>query len=483
MTTHKIQFIKTSIGRLLFKINTAKILLKNNTKAIAISFGLIILLGMTSCEDFVQVDPPKTSLSANAVFENDKDALSVVAGVYSRMYQGSNLITSSITTLTGMYSDELINHYNQTHYMEIFQNQITASNSNISSMWAEFYRYIYTANAILEGIEGSDKLSEAVKKVLEGEARFIRAFCYFYLVNLFGDVPIVTATDYNENSVLSRNTVTEVYDLIINDLLIAEDILDKDYQSSQRIRPNAFTVSALLARAYLYTEDWANAELMAGKIIDEVGLYNLDADLNNVFLIASTETIWQVEAVFSPFNTFDGINYILTRKPTYGVSMTPELANAFDPDDNRSTHWVGFISPGGEDYYFAYKYKVRYSYDSPTEYLKVFRLAEQYLIRAEARAQQGDITGAQADINAIRNRAGLTDTPANDVNSLLLAIEQEKRFELFVEWGHRWFDLKRTNRAEAVLTGKPNLDANDLLFPIPLQEILNNPNMTQNPGY
>ena len=163
--------------------------------------------------------------------------------------------------------------------------------------------------------------------------------------------------------------------------------------------------------------------------------------------------------------------------------MTPELANAFDPDDNRRTHWVGFISPGGEDYYFAYKYKVRYSYDPPTEYLKVFRLAEQYLIRAEARARQGDITGAQADINAIRNRAGLTDTPANDLNSLLLAIEQERRFELFVEWGHRWFDLKRTNRVETVLTGKPNLDATDLLFPIPLQEILNNPNMTQNPGY
>lgn len=115
----------------------------------------------------------------------------------------------------------------------------------------------------------------------------------------------------------------------------------------------------------------------------------------------------------------------------------------------------------------------------------VFRLAEQYLIRAEARAQQGDATGAKADINAIRNRAGLPDTDADGQASILAAIEHERRIEFFTEWGHRWFDLKRTGRADAVLSPiKPNWQSTDVLFPIPLQEIENNPNLLpQNAGY
>jgi hypothetical protein len=114
----------------------------------------------------------------------------------------------------------------------------------------------------------------------------------------------------------------------------------------------------------------------------------------------------------------------------------------------------------------------------------MLRLAEQYLIRAEARAQLENIPGAQEDLNAIRSRAGLPDTDADDKASLLLAIERERQAELFAEGGHRWLDLKRTNRADAVLGPlKADWQTPDALFPIPDAERQLNPNLTQNDGY
>jgi hypothetical protein len=115
----------------------------------------------------------------------------------------------------------------------------------------------------------------------------------------------------------------------------------------------------------------------------------------------------------------------------------------------------------------------------------VLRLAEQYLIRAEARARLGKVPESQADINAIRSRSGLSNTTAADPAALLLAIEKERQVELFSEWGHRWLDLKRTGRADAVLGAEKPTDwqPTDALYPIPQNEILSNPLLTQNLGY
>src|SRR5690606_19066848 len=110
--------------------------------------------------------------------------------------------------------------------------------------------------------------------------------------------------------------------------------------------------------------------------------------------------------------------------------------------------------------------------------------AEQYLIRAEARAQLSNIAGAQADLNKIRIRAGLGETLASSQNELLTAILQERRFELFTEHGHRFFDLKRTGNLDNVLGSKPGWNTTDRLFPLPEKELLLNPNLLpQNPGY
>lgn len=107
-----------------------------------------------------------------------------------------------------------------------------------------------------------------------------------------------------------------------------------------------------------------------------------------------------------------------------------------------------------------------------------------YLIRAEARAQQNNISGAQSDLNAIRTRAGLPNTTATTQAQLLSALEHERWVELFTEWSDRWFNLRRLNKSTAVLSLiKPAWQPHQQLYPIASSFMTSNPNLTQNPGY
>jgi hypothetical protein len=228
-------------------------------------------------------------------------------------------------------------------------------------------------------------------------------------------------------------------------------------------------------------EDWINAEAQATSIISNTATYELLSDLTIIMAKNNKEAIWQHHYTSYPV---DFSYFYLFSAPPDANSLTTSLVNSFEPGDRRRVDWIDSITDGVDTYYFAKKYN---SYVENAEYSTVFRLGEQYLIRAEARAQQNNIAGAQEDLNTIRNRATLGNTPATDRESLLLAIEQERKVELFTEHGHRWFDLKRTKRADAVLAAIKggNWDATDILYPIPEKQILNDPAMKdqQNLGY
>jgi hypothetical protein len=173
---------------------------------------------------------------------------------------------------------------------------------------------------------------------------------------------------------------------------------------------------------------------------------------------------------------------------SYPVYLSSAIVNSFESQDKRKTEWVGTVTYDGTTYCFPNKYKIAQGVDAPsTEYSTIFRLAEQYLIRAEARTHLGDFAGAQEDLNMIRHRAGLPNTSASDEASLLAAIEQERKVELFTEYGHRWFDLKRTNKADTVLSAIKGAtwQSTDQLYPIPAREMAKSPSLQghQNPGY
>lgn len=199
------------------------------------------------------------------------------------------------------------------------------------------------------------------------------------------------------------------------------------------------------------------------------------------------EAIWQL-APNNAGNTNEGNLFILLEAPPssflYPVYLDKTIVDAFAPEDLRLSHWVGVFESGGDMYHYPFKYKVRLSTSEPTEYSTVLRLSEQYLIRAESQIHREKLQDGLSDLNVVRVRAGLFGLPMGSGTELMDALFEERRKELFTEWGHRWFDLKRSDRTESVLTPKkPQWQATDVLYPIPEQELGRVPNMEQNEGY
>lgn len=445
-------------------------------------FGWILLTG--SCKKAVTVDLPGDYLVSGAVFNSDRSAQSAMAGIYSQLMQ-TNLQfgNNAITVFGGLLSDEL--HTNVTGAIEEFYtNSVGISNSVVqSNFWSVAYKSIYQTNALLEGLAASTGVSNPVKQQLSGEARFLRAYFYSYLVRLFGDVPLITGTDYRVNAVKERTPTADIYAQIKEDLQVALTDLPAAYPATGRSRPNRWTAAALLARVSLFMNDPTTAAQQAGAVIQS-GVYSLSPSTANVFLATSNETLWQLVPVQPNYNTWDGNLFISNSGIIPSYTVSPGLLAAFENGDQRKTQWLKNTTVNSVVYSHPFKYKVKTS-ATVTENQVMLRLAEVYLIRAEARLLLGDLTGARDDLNLVRSRAGLGASPAMTSPAIATAIWQERRVELFAEWGHRWFDLQRSGQIDAVMSAaKPGLwQPTDALCPIPQSEILRNVNLTQNPGY
>jgi hypothetical protein len=403
-----------------------------------------------------------------------------------------------MTLFSGLSSDELIPFDQNTNdlYIQFQQNNISSTNSYItSSFWGFAYNTIYGSNAILEGLSDYSGVSDSIRNEIIGESKFIRAFCNFYLVNLFGNIPLQTTINWQKTGTLSRVPTTDVYAQIVNDLKDAQTRLASDYSfgSGQRIIPNKWAATALLARVYLYQQQWDSAEVQATKVINNTNLYNLTNNLDSVFLENSSEAIWQLQQANNG-NTFnatpEGYRFIpfeLNSTIPPFIYLTTQLLNSFEQGDKRRQNWIDSSTYNGTEYYIPYKYKVGPAQATPgapySEYYMVFRLSEQYLIRSEARAHL-DENNALDDLNIVRKRAGLTSSASVTKSEILNSIMHERQIEFFAEFGHRWLDLKRTQEANTVLsTIKPLWQPYCQLYPIPLSELKVDPNLTQNPGY
>ncbi len=460
-------------------------------KYIKILIFILICLIHLSCEDFVEIEIPDDRIINESVFSSDKTANSAVKGIYNQLYQAnfSSGFYTSIPVLSELSADNLKSTVTTENLLEFEANEIFISNSYNLGIWSSAYNIIYMSNAVLEGLEGNGNITTELKEKLIGEARFIRAFAYYYLVNLYGEVPLVLSTDYQDNVSKSRNSTLEVYNQIVEDLGVAVGQLGNTYENSERLRANRFTAMALLARVYLHLEEWALAEDYSTEIINATETFEL-LPHNEVFLANSKEAIWQIsprEGGASRTNTREGELYILLDSPGR-VALTEDLIQSFDSNDARLEQWIGLLETENENYFFPYKYKVKNSTDDILEYSMVMRLAEQYLIRAEARAEQDKLIASIEDVNKIRKRSNLSalNIPDSDLDQdeVITIILKERRKELFTEWGHRWFDLKRRRKADPILSSKkPHWEDTDVLYPIPEDELLKNPNLIQNPGY
>lgn len=446
-----------------------------------------------SCKKFITVAPAPSLVQTAAVFTNENTALSAVDGVYSTLRSGNqNFCNAGLSIYGSLLADELSPVNPSASTSPFYENQLIATNTTCNGFYSSLYQGIYRTNAILEGLDASVSISASVKVQLEGEMKFTRAFLYFYLVNLWGDVPLITSTDYEHNAAAARTNVNDVYTQIIKDLEEAKQELNENYPSDGRARPNKWAATALLARVWLFRQEWQKATSEASSVINS-GLYTLlpSSSIKDVFLKNSPETIWELASPSEAQVVGDAANFVPSSsslKPTYVLSTF--LRNSFEPGDlrNQTNGWVGKNIIASIPYYYPFKYKQR-SYSTGgtiTEYKVVMRIAEQYLIRAEARLHLQDITGARSDLNIIRNRAGLPDSNASDSSGLFKAILKERQTEFFMEWAFRWLDLNRTNLADSILPdekGSNNWQPTDHLLPIPANELLYNPNLIQNPGY
>ncbi|WP_418502093.1 RagB/SusD family nutrient uptake outer membrane protein [Flagellimonas sp.] len=442
---------------------------------------------LVGCSDFVEVDPPRNTLISETVFDDASTVESAMANLYFEMReQGMVSGSFGLTPALGIYADELDYYGTNADYSQLYRHNVLAGNGLIMGWWRQAYYLIYSSNDIIKGVESSGNLTDAEKSWFKGQALFVRAYIHSLLVAQFGDIPYIVTTDYMENNKVSRSPEDEVYDHIITDLLEARDLLkDREPASGQRVLPDIHTVNALLARMYLYTENWEMAASSATSLIE---IFPLEEDFDQVFLKDSSETIWQLRAdEDNPRNTKEAAQLIIQGIPGQTYALTQDLLNAFEAGDLRFERWVGSISDAENTItlHYAFKYKADLNETESKEYSILFRVGEQYLIRAEARAQMGNINGAAADLNRIRNRAGLSNTAASTESELLDAIVRERRIELFTEQGHRWMDLVRTGRADEVLGAlKSNWRATDVLLPLPEAELEINPNLLpQNEGY
>lgn len=457
----------------------------------------------SSCKKLIAINPPSNTITTDQVFSDSADANGAILGIYTSMINTNNPLFASgaITLYGGMSADELTEFFRGLDDDQIYTNSVISNNSStFSNLWKKAYGIIYQTNAALYGIESSNGIKQSIKDQYIGEAKFIRALSYFYLVNLFGDVPYITVTNYSNSSLSARVSKEVINQYIISDLKDAQANLAADYSISngERIRANKWAATALLARAYLYNGAWDSAEAQATAIINNYSLFELDS-LNGVFLKNSKEAIlqWGLNAASSARGneTPEGYSIIPSRATTYPYYyLDTQLLNSFEPGDLRKVAWVNSSKYLGKTYFYPYKYKIgraQYSTTS-TEYYMVLRLAEQYLIRAEARAKQGsNLEGAISDLNKIRERAGLTDLPLSLTQpEVLSAVVQERRIELFAEWGHRWLDLKRTGQIDSVMSivtpqkiGGGVWKNYQQLYPIPYLDMATDPNLSQNPGY
>lgn len=458
------------------------------SKLVLICMVFPAMIMSSSCKKYVELDAPQNKINASAAYQTDATATAAVIGLYNYGIYGSSVpFQQNVTFFGGVSSDEL--HYTLTAYPEISDienNKISIGSVQVANFWSYAYQELLAANSAITGITNSTTLTPSVKSQLLGEAKFFRAFVNFYLVNFFGGVPL-TGNDPLTNAYLARSSADQVWASVISDLKDAQGLLPTAYVGTLRARVNQMAATALLARVYLYRKDYVNAEALATQVISS-GTYSL-APTASAFINTSNETILQFATYygFSSFVQSYRTSTVGTNVAPPNYALTSNIANSFEAGDNRKTNWVDSTVYTNK-FYRINKYKL---YTATTagagnEFNVVLRLAEQYLIRAEARAQQGNTSGAAADINVIRTRAGLSNTTASTQTALLAAIAQERKVELFGEYGHRWLDLLRTGQANAVLSVmKPTTwnATRSVLFPIPdLQRQLNT-SLTQNPGY
>lgn len=442
-----------------------------------------------SCDDFTDVGLPKSQITRDVVFKDDELAKSAMAGVYRSLEERGFLSGSQngAQVVLSTYVDELQSYAAATNDVSIFYSLThTASSAKVGTLWTVSYTQLYYINSVIEGVENSAQISASVRNKLKGEGLFLRAILHLYLAQTFGAVPYVDTTDYEINQDIGKSSVAEIYAKCKADLVIAASLLPETLAAGSRTYPTKMAAYSILARIAYYENNWDAAVQYSNLVINNAQ-YRIESDLNKAFLKDSTSAIWQLLPFNSTYNASQGNVFILNTAPSNYVALRQDFVDGFESGDGRKTAWIGQKNDSqNKPYYYPFKYKQYSTSTSSLEYSVVLRVEELYLIRAEAYVKKGQYDLALNDLNALRNRAGLTPLAATTDQGLLMnALVRERRSELFTEFGHRFYDLRHYNLLDTVMSAKKaGWKTHFGLLPLPEKELLLNTNLNpQNNGY
>lgn len=448
-----------------------------------LSLILLTCLMLGACHSTLEPQPIDL-LTDDVVLNEPKDVGNVEIGLYSAF---RNVVPGAVIS-GDCTADMLIHNGTFSQYRELGNKQITSANASVASLWGSIYNTVYLANFIIERLPAVPGVKTAQRDKVLATAHFLRGYAYFTALHTFGGVPQVTTTSIEVNRNIPRASQGEIEKLILDDYNSALGFLPA--KPSNAALAGEYAVRAALAKFYLYTKNWPKAEQFAGDVINS-GNYKLVEKFEDLVLKDFTE-----EAIFEMGYTLAddpgtngsiGLNnlFVGRREIIPSNEVVVALASVESGERFSSIKFNANLLKGNDNGWSVAKYGTA---DQDNNNVVAIRLAEMYLIRAEARAQQNNVTGsgsAQEDINKLRARAKAPLITSVSQSQMLRIIEDERRMELAFE-GHRWYDLVRTGRAKEVMTAFSSnwKDAYEL-WPIPQRELLNNPALVgnQNPGY
>jgi tetratricopeptide (TPR) repeat protein len=448
---------------------------------------LIATASLSSCKKHLDPDPVNYVGDSDPIFDG-ASSQTALRGVYRQLsspgYYGETYVT------LGFFPTGDVKNLTTGGAANLVNINFRADDVNFNTAWIAIYLTINRANNVITRVPDvqDPTFTVAAKNQVIGEAKFIRALAYFDIARAWGGAQIVLqpTTSIDNIPKVKRSTLEQTYNQVEQDLNDAETLLP---DGLNRIRATKRTVWALKARLYLYRKQWDKAEEYASKLI-ALNDYELLKPFSSWFandVVTTRESIFELQySAVNPSAIRQQMQHP-TNGGTYRYAPTDKFVQLLnDPlvSGGRSA-LIGKVVQSGTTLWFGNLYYRKNS----TDPAYIFRIAEMYLIRAEARAQLNTLTalvGAAADLNKVRDRAGISPSAAATQADILLAVENERRIEFAWE-AHRWFDLARTGRAKVVLEAiDPNIkvDAHELVFPIPVTQIqLDRENLDQNPLY
>lgn len=441
---------------------------------------LAVTFTLSSCEKFLEIDP-RISTSDQVTINDENSAHTAVRGIYNQL-QSDGYYGYTFQTI-GFFSGDNIEYTgSQIVNQSLTNHSVRADLPVLATAWSAIYNTINRANNVIAKVPAlsvTPTFTDAVRNQLVGEAYFLRALSYFDLGRTWGGVQLVLVPTSSSSNLenLKRSSLADTYRQVLADLIKAEELLPN---STNRIRATRKTVWALRARYHLYREEWKEAITYASKLIDDKSNYNLLTPYSSFFADNASGTNESILELYYTTNVVNTQAYQWQPSTKGGVGWIRPSMGIVNLLNNKSIagtrqSLISKVVLNGVDNWFGNLYYRT----NGTDPAFMIRIAELYLIRAEAYAQDNDIAKSLADLNVIRKRADIQELNIADKATLLLAIEQENRIEFAFE-NHRWYDLVRTRRAKTVL----GIDEDfRLLLPIPYAQILIDKNLEQNPQY